>query len=77
MAGRRSELAAVRRHLATGSGLLLVTGEAGIGKTTLIQAATESSETFVASGHCFPMASEVPLMPGPPDAGRRRAHSDP
>ena len=30
IAGRRSELAAVRRHLESGVGLLLVTGEAGI-----------------------------------------------
>src|SRR5215207_7683982 len=33
IAGRRLELGAVRSHLATGTGLLLVTGEAGIGKT--------------------------------------------
>jgi predicted ATP-dependent serine protease len=36
IAGRSTELATVRRHLETGSGLLLITGEAGIGKTTLI-----------------------------------------
>ena len=37
----RAELAAVRRHLETGTGLLLVTGEAGIGKTTLVAAARD------------------------------------
>jgi Tfp pilus assembly pilus retraction ATPase PilT len=34
MDGRAAELAVVRRHFDTGSGLLLITGEAGIGKTT-------------------------------------------
>ncbi len=36
IAGRKAELTAVRRHLETGTGLLLVTGEAGMGKTTLV-----------------------------------------
>lgn len=37
IAGRRAELDVVRRHLDTGAGLLLVTGEGGIGKTTVLQ----------------------------------------
>ena len=64
IAGRRTELAAVRRHLETGTGLLLVTGEAGIGKTTLVTAAAAGQPTaFVAAGHCLPLSTEVPLLP--------------
>lgn len=63
IAGRSAELAMVRRHLETGSGLLLVTGEAGIGKTTLVDAAAGTGDAFVATGHCLPLSSEVPLMP--------------
>lgn len=63
IAGRRDELDVVRRHLDGGSGLLLVTGEAGIGKTTLVRAAAERCEAFVAVGHCLPLSAEVPLMP--------------
>ena len=63
LAGRRTELAAVRRHLETGTGLLLVTGEAGIGKTTLVSAAAEQDDGFVATGHCLPLSTEVPLLP--------------
>ncbi len=62
IAGRRAELAAVRRHLETGTGLLLVTGEAGIGKTTLVQAAARAADTFVAVGHCLPLSTEVPFL---------------
>ncbi|KRF36761.1 ATP-binding protein [Nocardioides sp. Soil805] len=63
IAGRTDELAAVRRHLETGSGLLLVTGEAGIGKTTLVTTAARTTDTFVATGRCLPLSTQVPLMP--------------
>ncbi|MFC7360682.1 ATP-binding protein [Nocardioides astragali] len=63
IAGRTAELAAVRRHLESGTGLLLVTGEAGIGKTTLVGAAAASVDTVVAVGHCLQLSSEVPLLP--------------
>ncbi len=63
IAGRRAELAAVRRHLETGTGLLLITGEAGIGKTTLLTAATADTDVHVARGHCLPLSTEAPLMP--------------
>ena len=39
IAGRKDELAVLRAHLESGSGLLLVTGEAGIGKTRLVATA--------------------------------------
>ena len=63
IAGRRAELDVVRRHLETGTGLLLVTGEAGIGKTTLVRAAAATTDVFVTVGHCLPLSREMPLMP--------------
>jgi hypothetical protein len=63
IAGRHVELEAVRRHLETGTGLLLVTGEAGIGKTTLVQTAAEHSDVVVARGSCLPLSTEIPLLP--------------
>ena len=65
IAGRRPELAAVRRHVQEGAGLLMVTGEAGMGKTRLVTAAASLSAgtTFVAVGSCLPLAIDVPLLP--------------
>ncbi|MBD3926157.1 AAA family ATPase [Nocardioides cavernae] len=63
IAGRRDELVAVRRHLDHGTGLLLVTGEAGIGKTALVAAAAAGAEAFVTTGACRPLSAEVPLLP--------------
>ncbi|WP_322936538.1 ATP-binding protein [Nocardioides bizhenqiangii] len=63
IAGRREELAKVRRHLATGTGLLLITGEAGIGKTNLFQAARTGSDAFLAPGSGLPLSNAVPLLP--------------
>jgi tetratricopeptide (TPR) repeat protein len=63
IAGRARELDVVRRHLEAGSGLLLVTGEAGIGKTRLVAAAAERSAPAVAVGHCLPLSTGVPLLP--------------
>ena len=66
IAGRVSELATVRRHLTAGEpGLLLVTGEAGIGKTRLVDTAraVASDRVFVAAGSCLPLSTDVPLLP--------------
>ncbi|SFA77450.1 AAA ATPase domain-containing protein [Nocardioides alpinus] len=65
IAGRGTELDVVRRHLESGTGLLLVTGEAGIGKTTVVQAACDSVRRSVtlAAGRCLPLSTEIPLMP--------------
>ena len=54
IAGRRTELAVVRRHLEVGRGLLLVTGEAGIGKTALLRAATASLDSLVLTATAYP-----------------------
>lgn len=64
IAGRKGELATVRRHLETGSGLLLVTGEAGLGKTRLVSTASASvADVYVAAGTCLPLSTDVPLLP--------------
>lgn len=63
IAGRRTELAVVRDHLDGDGGLLVVTGEAGIGKSTLVDAAAARADSHVAVGRCLPFATEVPLMP--------------
>ena len=63
IAGRVAELRVVRAHLAAGTGLLLVAGEAGIGKTALVDVAVASSDVFVAVGRCLHLSREMPLMP--------------
>ena len=64
IAGRRAEVAEVRRHLESGAGLLLVTGEAGMGKTRLVETAALSTQgPFVARGSALPLSAQVPLLP--------------
>ncbi|MFC7496597.1 MULTISPECIES: ATP-binding protein [unclassified Nocardioides] len=63
IAGRETELAAVRRHLHTGTGMLLVIGEAGVGKTRLVDTARATADVVVARGAGLPLSSEVPFLP--------------
>lgn len=65
LAGRRAELGVVRRHAETGSGVLLVSGEAGMGKTRLVECAAElaAARARILLGSCLPLSREVPLLP--------------
>ena len=63
LAGRKAELTALRRHFETGCGAFLVTGEAGIGKTTLVTTAAATADAMVGVGRCLPLSTEVPLLP--------------
>lgn len=65
IAGRSAELAAIRRHLTGPGGLLLLAGEAGIGKTRLSTTAERLATfgTVVVRANCLPLSSEVPLLP--------------
>ena len=66
IAGRRTELGAVRRCLTGGAGrMLMVVGEAGVGKSRLVTAASArlDDDTFVAPGWSLALSSEVPLLP--------------
>ncbi len=44
---------------------MLVLGEAGMGKTSLVSAASDpmAVDVFVATGHCLPLSNEVSLLP--------------
>ncbi|MCY4727086.1 AAA family ATPase [Nocardioides sp. STR2] len=61
IAGRRAELLVVRRHLEAGGGLVVVTGEPGIGRTTLLAAASQQVSTFVARAGGVPVRAAAPF----------------
>ena len=63
IAGRRAELDVVRRHLRAGTGVLLVAGDAGIGKTKLVSTAARADGAWTGVGHCLPLSTGVPLLP--------------
>ena len=66
IAGRKQELATVRRHFEVGARrLLLVTGEAGMGKTRLAVTAVALAREgiFVGCGTCLPLSTGMPLLP--------------
>lgn len=75
IAGRAAELGAVCSHLTDGSGLLLVTGEAGIGKTVLVNAAAVETGAALIRGTCLHLSREVPLLPI--IGALRTVHDDP
>jgi DNA-binding CsgD family transcriptional regulator/tetratricopeptide (TPR) repeat protein len=66
LVGRRSELAVLRGVLQGGSGVVLVTGEAGIGKTRLMTAAlgqARSGGVVTMAAGCLPLSEKLPLLP--------------
>ncbi|MFC5380308.1 helix-turn-helix transcriptional regulator [Aquipuribacter nitratireducens] len=76
LVGRDEELATLRDALVAASGhdgrVALVTGPAGVGKTTLVTAACRDTRRPVAVGRCAADTAAVPLWPW-----RRAAHGTP
>jgi DNA-binding CsgD family transcriptional regulator/tetratricopeptide (TPR) repeat protein len=65
LCGRLEELALLQGHL-NGAGdarLVEVAGEAGIGKTALLAAASEAADGLVLSARCLPWSSPMSLQP--------------
>ena len=66
-AGRRGELARFARALAGETRLLLVVGDAGVGKTRFVtealRAAALTMGVVAAWGGCLPLAEQLPLLP--------------
>ena len=64
--GRRGELARFRRALAGQARLLLVVGDAGVGKTRFVTEAMRAAAAdgrITAWGNCLPLADKPPLLP--------------
>lgn len=76
IAGRRAELIVLRRHLETGSGLLLVVGEGGMGKTTLVATASEQVSCWIAHARGRPLLTGEPLALFADALREIRAHDD-
>lgn len=68
LAGRVGELQAVSDLLSGASerAAMLIVGDAGVGKTRLVAAASEAvgrADTMVASGWCLPLSEGLPFLP--------------
>ena len=64
--GREEELAAVLGAVAASAPLVLITGDAGIGKSRLVaQAAASAGEqgVVVLQGRCVGLTGKLPLLP--------------
>jgi DNA-binding CsgD family transcriptional regulator len=64
--GRDIELARLDAALSVGGQMILVTGEAGIGKTRLVSEAIKdlgTARAVVLMGGCLPLAEKLPLLP--------------
>src|SRR5215472_4290236 len=65
-AGRERELSRLRAALGTGTRLVLVVGDAGVGKTRFAGEGTRRAAAagmVSASGSCLPLAEKLPLLP--------------
>jgi DNA-binding CsgD family transcriptional regulator len=66
LVGRDLELARLDAAMSAGGKMVLVTGEAGIGKTQLVGEAVEKVSTarpLALLGGCLPLAEKLPLLP--------------
>src|SRR5690242_5772415 len=64
--GRGRELSRLRAALGGEAQLLLVVGDAGVGKTRLVAEGLRlaaSDGLFAVSGGCLPLANKLPLLP--------------
>ena len=64
--GRDIELARLDAALSVGGQMVLVTGEAGIGKSRLVSEALKdlgTARAVVLTGGCLPLAEKLPLLP--------------
>jgi predicted ATPase len=64
--GREGELSRLRLALAEQARLVLVVGDAGLGKTRFVDeglARAAASGMSVISGGCLPLAEKLPLLP--------------
>ncbi|MGH2615137.1 MAG: AAA family ATPase, partial [Thermomicrobiales bacterium] len=64
--GRSVEIAALHTFLAQSGGVLLISGEAGVGKTRLVQETrrvAEEQDIAVLEGHCFEADRALPFSP--------------
>jgi DNA-binding CsgD family transcriptional regulator/tetratricopeptide (TPR) repeat protein len=77
-AGRRGELARFSRALAGETRLLLVVGDAGVGKTRFVTEALRAAADGViaAWGGCLPLAEKLPLLPVVQAVGELSRRSD-
>jgi len=65
-AGREDELSRLLEALGGGAGLVLVVGDAGVGKTRFVaegMARAAAGGMVLARGECLPLASTLPLLP--------------
>jgi DNA-binding CsgD family transcriptional regulator len=61
--GRRREIAAIADAFAGQARLVVVTGEAGVGKSALVSAASAASSRTVLVASCLPLTETLPLLP--------------
>ncbi len=62
--GRRAELSLIQQSIAVEAGrVVVVVGDAGVGKSRLVRAAVARAGVDVVTGSCLPLSSPLPLLP--------------